>query len=178
MAINKIPISNKRIDTLEKRAALIQAVLLGLLFVVIMLPITLLAWYQFRVQIVHSVRISDAQIVGPRAVCPGEQLVIEFQFIAAGAGILDQDATMWRMTPPATVIDSESTRFILATDIDRLMTATWTVPETYIEETTGLDVTLPPGDYKRILAISSPSTAGVFTTASVDFSIKDCEASP
>lgn len=144
---------------------------------VILLVIPLIAswWVARQLPVVSAVKIDNMKTVGNTALCPGEKLIITYDFHAKGAGVLVRDWTTWSMEPPRTMIYSEWRRFILDDPIDQHLRETWTIPGNYFNYENGALESMPPGPYRRYLAISSPSRSTTIDTAFVSFSIReDC----
>lgn len=161
----------------EQRARFSRA--LSIITIVILVAFWLWANYKTSMlPVVNTVSISDARITGETSLCPGDPLAYAYHFHATGSGVLIRDRVLWRVTPPPkTLIFSVSRRFILSDAVDQQLTEAWHLPETYLDPETDLDAPLPPGDYKLIFAISSPSRSTVVSIADVDFTVKaeaDC----
>lgn len=167
--------SLSRIDHLERRSAFIQWFLVVLFLVIIGGPILLGWWIGTQVNEVGGVSIENARVVGDSAVCPGDRLMIAFDFHAQGAGLLDVDSTLWATEqPPRTLIYSTSRRFVLSESINQQITEAWYVPTSYTDFATGDVTPLPPGTYRRAMAISSPTRSTVLATATIEFEVADC----
>lgn len=160
---------------LEKRLNILQYVVITLLAVVIVVPFVWTWWLTRQLPVVSTVSIDNVQMHNPPELCPGESLVISYDFHAKGAGILIRDWTLWNITPPKTVIFSSARRFILDGPIDQHLTETWHIPRTYFNHEIEAMEPLSAGKYRRYLAISSPSRSTVVAITSVDFAIRsDC----
>jgi len=122
---------------------------------------------------IKRIDIDDVRIVGPSALCPGENLTIAFKLEADGTGKLVEDATVWVEVPPKTVIYSSSKPMLVDGLLEQEQTIAWEVPETYIDSATLEESPLPPGPYRRIFWISSETDEGVFALDRVLFSIRD-----
>jgi hypothetical protein len=165
-----------RLDDLERRSRLIQVFLLILLVIVFVAPVAAALWLRTQYPAISTISFDNLQTVGPTALCPGEALVVEYDFHAGGSGVLVRDATVWSVEPPRTIIFSTSRRFILEGPIEQHLTEAWHVPDSYIDPSTDQTAPLPPGKYKRIVAISSPSASRIVAIGSVEFSIReDCQ---
>jgi hypothetical protein len=124
---------------------------------------------------ISTISIDNLHITGRALLCPGEPLIWQYNFHAAGSGVLVRDKTLWSITPPKTKIFSSREYFILENAIDQDLTETWYVPTSYTNPETALPEPLPPGVYRRVLAISSPSRSTVIAIASVEFEVlADC----
>lgn len=156
---------------IERRINYTQTILAALLVVVIAVPFVFSWWYERNAEVVHKATLSDIAIVGESAVCPGDLLTTRHLFTVSGSGILVADATTWRITPPMTVVFSEARRFIVEDDFSRIVYRSYEIPATIIDERTNQPVPIPPGRYKRILAVSSPSRSSVFSKQSAEFTV-------
>lgn len=132
-------------------------------------------WISRQLPVVNTVSVENMKIIGVTELCPGQQLVTEYDFHAQGEGVLIRDFTLWLITPPKTMVYSMSRRFILDGPTDQHLRETWTIPDFYFNYETELNEPLPPGKYRRYMAISSPSRSTVIAIASVEFIVKeDC----
>lgn len=148
--------------------------LLAFFVVILAVPAFGSWWVSRQLPVVSTVSIDNVQVIGESALCPGEPLVFSYDFHAKGAGVLVRDLTLWRQTPPPkTLIFSTSRRFILDGPIDQHLTERWTVPRTYFDYETERNELITPGEYRRYLAISSPSRSTVVAIVYVTFSIRE-----
>jgi hypothetical protein len=162
-------------DVFTRQIKRINIMLLIVLAALVLGPAFAGWWVARQLPVVSLVEIDNMQTVGNTALCPGEKLIITYDFHAKGAGVLVRDWTTWSMEPPRTMIYSEWRRFILDGPIDQHLTETWHIPLTYLDYETEQAVPLPPGQYRRYLAVSSPSRSTVVAITSVSFSIReDC----
>lgn len=161
---------------LEKRLNVLQYVVIALLVVVIVVPFVWTWWLTSQLPIVSTVSIDNVQLLGSRALCPGDPLTYQYAFHAQGSGVLIRDRVLWRLDPPPkTMVFSVSRRFILSEPIDQELIESWHVPASYLNPETDVQEPLPPGNYRLIFAISSPSRSTVVTIAFVDFIVlSDC----
>lgn len=175
MGVEKRVVAAMTSQQLEKRLNILQWVILVLLAVVIVVPFIITSWISSQLPVVSTVEIENVKIVGMQELCPGDPLVYSYSFHARGTGVLVRDRVLWRVTPPPkTMVFSVSRRFILAEPIDQELTEAWHIPTVYINPETDQEEPIPPGDYRLLFAISSPSRSTVIAIASVDFTIKDC----
>lgn len=162
-------------ERLEARLNVLQYVVIALLVVVIVVPFVWTWWLTRQIPVVSTVSIDNVQTVSETALCPGDPLVVSYDFHAQGAGILIRDWTLWNIDPPKTVIFSTARRFILDGPIDQHLTETWHIPRNFLNHETEQLEPLPTGRYRRYLAISSPSRSTVVAIVAVDFEIRsDC----
>jgi len=163
----------------DQRAAARARLMQGLLVILMLILTMLWLWgfiWAYNQPRIRNMEIRDAHIVGADAVCPGDRLIIAYDFHAEGSGLLEVDSSLWAVDPPPrTIIYSASRRFVMAETIDQEIVEAWTVPSHYVDFATGDEVTLAPGTYRRDIAVSAPVRGSVLTTASVAFTIrKDC----
>lgn len=170
-------------ESIRKDAALRQQVrrvnvfLLLILAALIAGPLLVTWWINRQIPMVNTVSIDHVRPVGETSLCYGEPLVYAYAFHAKGSGVLVRDRSLWRLSPPPkTMIYSTSRRFILTEAIDQQLTETWYVPQMFRNPETDLQEQLPPGRYRLIFAVSSPSRSTVVSIANVDFELRgDCE---
>ena len=162
-------------DDLKRQLLVQQAILLIMAAALIIGPLFLAWWVKRQYPSIGTISISDVQTVGSTDLCPGDNLRIRFAFHATGAGLLIRDSTIWRTSPPETIVFSAQRRFILSGPIDQELLEVWPVPETFISADTGQAERLLPGAYERLISISSPSRSNVIAIASAPFVIReDC----
>ncbi len=138
------------------------------LALLIILPIAYSMW--------SDVRVSNLHIVGDSTLCPGEKLEIEYYLSVNSASILVRDWTTWSIDPPLTKLFSTAERFIVESELDQRIKRTWRVPEEFLNTETDEIEPMPPGKYRRILAVSSPSRSSSISIAAIDFEILgECE---
>lgn len=122
------------------------------------------------------IRIDNVEVIGTSALCPGDNLVYRYDYRAKanGAGVID--ATVWRISPPQTVVFSTRRYFVLIGERSESVVEYWPVPRTYIDLASGQALPIPPGDYERQFSVASDNDDEVGDTDVVPFSIrKDCE---
>lgn len=133
-------------------------------------------WLSRQIPMVNTVSIDTVRTTSEMALCHGDKLVFEYNFHARGAGVLVRDLTAYNVDPPKTMVFSSSRRFILDGPVDQHLREAWTIPHTYHNYETDEDEPLPPGNYLRYLAISSPSRSTVIAIVAVPFLIReDCK---
>lgn len=158
-----------------RQIKIVNMALLALVVVLIAVPAVGGWWVSRQLPVVSTVTVDNLRVIGASALCPGDPLTVEYDLHAKGAGILVRDWTSWLVTPPKTMIFSTSRRFILDGPIDQHLRETWHVPSLYLNYETEVYEPLPVGDYRRYLAISSPSRSTVIAIANVPYSIRgDC----
>ena len=122
----------------------------------------------------HGVRVT-----GPSALCAGDTLTYSVDLSVTQPGVYAVDVSVWRVTPPATVIFSEERRFVASEPTDYTLARAWTVPLHHIDPTTNALVDWSPGRYERRHAISTTSRASEPSIIAVPFWIRaDCAANP
>jgi hypothetical protein len=157
----------------EQRARVMQWLLMATILVFLGTWIWGIVW-TYNQPRVRNMTISDARVVGETNICPGERLIVAYQFHAEGSGLLDVDNSLWSVDPPPrTIVYSASRRFVLAETIDQEMIEAWAVPTHYVDFATGNEVPLQPGTYRRDIAISAPIRGSVLATASVEFEVRE-----
>lgn len=170
-----IEVEIKKDSDLRRQIKRINIGLLVVLAILTIGPGAISWWIARQLPVVNTVSIDNVQVIGETELCPGEALKFSYDFHAKGAGVLVRDLTTWRKTPPKTIIFSASRRFILDGPIDQHLIEAWHVPVTYHNYETDKQEPIPPGEYRRYLAISSPSRSTVVAITSIEFSIRsDC----
>lgn len=166
----------KKDDALRRQIQLTNRFVLVVLVAMIVGPIVFSAWLARQYPSINTIAISNMQTTGSTDLCPGDPLIVAYDFKADGAGVLVRDATTWNVTPPKTLIFSASRRFILDGPVAEHVVETWHVPTSYRDPETDTDTPLPPGAYRRYVAIAAVRPAGVVAIDYVDFTIlEDCE---
>lgn len=160
-------------DQLVKRVAAMQNIILMLIAVVLLMPFVMLWYFNQTTNPIRSIQIDNVQIVSGTVLCPGDRLIVAFDYAAVGTGVMVEDATWFRVTPPATIIPSEEVRYILPYDFGRTVHRTWTVPSDYVDEQTGEAEPLQPGEYLRNFTLSSDVNGSVNDTVSFAFIVPD-----
>lgn len=130
---------------------------------------------------IRGVEISNAHVVGPTVLCPGDMLVIAYDLLVPGTGKLEEDATVWVEVPkPKTVIYSATRPLLVDGLLDQQEVIAWPIPYNYINPANLKETPLPPGQYTRIFSVGNPSDDEDFDLDRVNFSIKknkDCPPS-
>ena len=156
----------------EARARFTQWILIAILAILVGTWV----WgviYAYRQPMIRQVAIENERIVGESELCPGDKLLIRFDFEADSAGKLVQDDTLWLVTPPRRLIASTTRAFLMDSAMTQELTEAWVIPQMYVDLATAEVVPLPAGTYKRLFAISSPARASVFDVGSVNFTIRE-----
>ncbi len=162
---------------IERRLNFTQRILIVLMVTVVVVPFLFTWWVSRQYPAVSTVQLNDLVILNDGPLCPGDVLRYTFDLNALGSGLLIRDRTLWQVAPmPKTVIFSDARRFILSEAIDQKLTEAWHVPLRYVNPATDELDTLPPGEYKFRLAVSSPSRSTVTDNQEASFSIRpNCE---
>jgi hypothetical protein len=162
---------------IERRLNFTQFIIIALLVVVISVPFLIYYWFAQTSDVIRDVEISNVQILGSNELCPGERLSWSFALTVTGTGNLDIDGTSYRISPPSTIVFSNTRRMVVFGDMQELVVDSWLVPVTRVNPASGEAEPFPSGSYLRLIAISSPSRSTIFTKAIVPFTVKaeaDC----
>lgn len=170
MAINGLSEVREKAVQGQNRAQIINY--LSSILLLLVLTWAALSWWNSRVT------ISDVRVVGESALCPGDLLIVAYNFHVNGAGKLVHDATLWNLDPPKTLVYSTSEPFLLEGPTDQEVIEAWPVPQRFMDRSIAQVVSLPPGEYRRMFAISSPSRSSMFAMEGVNFSVKEKELCP
>jgi len=109
-------------------------------------------------------------------VCPGDTLPYTVTFQVTEPGVYAVDVSVWRVSPPATVLFSDARRMVLTEQISYTIAREWVIPATYPDPTINLPVAWLPGRYERRHAISTVSRATKPSMVSIPFTIaKGCQ---
>lgn len=109
-------------------------------------------------------------------VCPGETVDIDYTVHIRASGVFSMDRSLWRVSPPLTLIFSTTETGVYPTAIDFISRREWAVPVTYISPIDGKAARLTPGDYEWRWAMSTTSRSTVPSILVVPFRVKeDCE---
>lgn len=136
----------------------------------------LLFWLVWQPDAVHpaAMEIRGAGVV--QALCPGEALTYALDLVVTDAGVYALDVAVWRVSPPAVVLFSETRRVVFAGEQEYSLARQWTVPPEYIDPGTGLPVRWTAGQYERRHAISDVSRDAEASIAVIPFAIREgCE---
>lgn len=161
---------------LRRQIKAINVVVLLVLAMVLIGPFVFQQWFSRQYPTIDEIAIEGMQIAGNAQLCPGDTLTVTYLLNAKGTGVLVRDATVWNVTPPKTVIFSNSRRFITDGATREQVAETWHVPDGYLNTETDLLEPLLPGAYRRYVAIAALRPSGVVTINYVDFTIReDCK---
>lgn len=163
--------NNKPVDKIEARIYFNQRILPWLMLLVLASPFVY-TWLQgLRTDIIQELKVENFAIDGPSVLCPTDRLVVRFDFKGRGQGNFDQDATLFRVTPPQTIISSSTKRYVLAGDFARVAYRSWLVPSFYEDERTGRMMPLEPGEYRLQYSLSAVSNDAVSDVDTAQFTI-------
>lgn len=138
----------------------------------------LLFWFVWQPDAVHpaAMQIRGASAGDAPALCPGEALTYALDLAVTEAGVYALDVAVWRVSPPAVVLFSETRRVVFAGEQEYSLARQWTVPGAYIEPETGMPARWMPGQYERLHAISDVSHGAEASIAVIPFAIREgCE---
>jgi hypothetical protein len=143
-------------------------------FIVLLMSV---AWWWFAVTpspvAAPLMEFSDARTVTTTPLCPGDTLPYSIVLHVSEPGVYAVDVSVWRMTPPATVIFSEARRFVISRATDYTLPREWSIPLTHPDPTTNGQVTWQPGRYERRHAISTVSRAAKPSIVVIPFTIAE-----
>jgi hypothetical protein len=162
-------------NNIEQRLARTQNTLILLFLFIVILPFFWKIVHNAQITFVKEVDIVNLKTVGDTTLCPGEKLVFTYDLKIRGAGVLVRDLTVWRTDPPKTIIYSSERRFILNSAVEQKLKEAWLVPKTFINYDTAEVEDLPPGNYVRLMSISSPTLSTVIDTDEVAFTVESKE---
>src|SRR5688500_14165470 len=92
---------------------------LVLLAYALIAPFAIGEWVKRTGLILESISLTNPQVVSPTELCPGDMMIVKFDFDAIGEGILEEDATWFRLNPPMTIVLSTPERLIVPHDFAR-----------------------------------------------------------
>lgn len=105
-------------------------------------------------------------------VCPGETVDIDYTVHIRASGVFSMDRSLWRVSPPLTLIFSTTETGVYPTAIDFISRREWAVPVTYISPIDGKAARLTPGDYEWRWAMSTTSRSTTPSILTVPFTVK------
>jgi hypothetical protein len=123
--------------------------------------------------IIGPVTVKDADL------CPGDILDYEYGFTVNEAGVYLFDTGVWRVTPPAIILFFDSRRVVVPEPRTWQIARPWQIPKTFIDPRTGVVEKWIPGEYERVLAVTSVGRDTLPSVVSIPFTIKeDCKGTP
>lgn len=163
----------KKPTPLERRLTFLMYGVLVSFVLILAFPFAYGRYLSSTGTIITELEVRNMKVIGSSNLCPGDPLLVQFDFIGKGSGLIIEDATWYKMTPPMTIIPSESVRFILPEDFSRPVRRFWRIPLTYLDEATGKATPLEAGRYRRIYTLSSPTRREAGDIDVIDFTIRD-----
>lgn len=162
----------RAVDTVYKRA---RGWLLFLVAVGFLVN-TAQFWYASAERPAHALmEFTQAQTVGETALCPGDALRYDVGLHVSGPGVFDLDVSVWRVTPPATVLFSSTRRMVFTGPTDYELERSWTIPDFYASSVDGSPEYWTAGQYERRHAISTSSRSTQPSIVTIPFVIReDC----
>lgn len=116
------------------------------------------------------------EALGDTTLCPGDVLRYRLDMRYQVAGVYEVDVSLWRVTPPLTVIASTARRVVIAEPTELQLDFAWTVPDGYISAQTGETLPLEPGLYERHHAVTTSSRSTQPAIVTVPFVVMEgCE---
>lgn len=112
-----------------------------------------LFWYisvPKNVPLPATVMVTDLHSDGPTTLCPGDTLKYEYRLDAAQPAVVDVSTTTLPIAPGVINYGSETARQPIPTATKVHFMGEWLIPET-----------IPPGEYVRVIALSSPGRYAV-----------------
>ena len=106
------------------------------------------------------------------SVCPGETVDVDYTVHIRAPGVFSLDRSLWRVSPPLTLIFSTTETGIYPATIDFMSRREWVVPETYVSPIDGKAARLEPGEYEWRWAMSTTSRSTNPSILVVPFSVK------
>lgn len=112
----------------------------------------------------------------PPTVCPGERVVFDYVVHIRGAGVFTLDRTLWRVSPPMTLVFSQSQQGVYPAPIDFAARREWMVPMTYTNPVNEQPAKLTAGAYEWRWAMSTVSRSTLPSILTLPFRVKEgCE---
>lgn len=95
--------------------------------------------------------------LSPTDICPGHVLRYQVDLRVEGEGIFDYDLSIWRISPPMTVIFSTPQRVVFSEEKEFTVIRELRLPEEYVDPGNGALTPWLPGEYELRFALSTPS---------------------
>lgn len=162
-------------DRFISKAKTTNRMLLIAIALVVLVPLLYNIYLDSKINFVKQVDIKDLTVLSGTDLCIGDTLTFAYTLHARGSGVLALDLTLWRVDPPKTVIYSKSERFIIDEPVEQRSVESWRVSSFYKNREKDMLDFIPPGNYRRIIAISSPTNYKIVDIESIDFTIKSKE---
>jgi len=106
------------------------------------------------------------------SVCPGETVDVDYTVHIRAPGVFSLDRSLWRVSPPLTLIFSTTETGIYPATINFMSRREWVVPETYVSPIDGKAARLEPGEYEWRWAMSTTSRSTNPSILVVPFEVK------
>jgi hypothetical protein len=145
----------------------------SLLIYAVLGPFIIREWVIRTGSVLEDISLSNPVVVSSQNLCPGEMMIVRFDFDSLGEGILEENTTWFKLEPPMTTILSQPEVLIVPHNFSRETYRAWEVPTTYINERTGLEEPFPPGNYLRLYSLSSPNRSTVFGVLEFPVTVKE-----
>lgn len=118
------------------------------------------------------VTVSAPLSASPPELCPGDVLEYTYRVDADQNGVVDIDTTLYRVSPPQTLIYSVTLRDILIDPEHRELQTVWQIPSEVTNPLTGQTIPLTKGAYQRRISVSTSSRNTTPTITKIDFEIR------
>lgn len=148
------PAMKQIMKPIERRGHVLNIVLAALLIIIIVWAVVA-SWRDRSQPKIDSIAISNVQIVGSSALCPGDRLTVLYRLRVDGQGTLMWDNGVYRGNQPAEF--SNTKRLYVEGPVTLDLHDVWQVPEYPDAANSSLPAWLP-GQYVRYIAISASST--------------------
>lgn len=109
----------------------------------------------------------------PPTVCPGERVNIDYTVHIRASGVFSMDRSLWRVSPPMTLIFSQTETGVYPAKIDFMSRREWLVPKTYTNPIDERPAAMPPGEYEFRWAMSTTSRSTEPSILVVPFRVKE-----
>lgn len=107
------------------------------------------------------------------SLCVGDTLQYQVGLEVYDSGVFDFDVSIWRLTPPMTVVFSNPQRVVFTQPQTFVVTREWIVPDTYINPATSAREEWLPGQYEIRFGLSTPSRSTRPSTTALPFTIQE-----
>ncbi len=104
--------------------------------------------------------------------CPGDTVNIEYTVHIREPGVFHMDRSLWRVTPPQTLVFSRTEIGVYPARIDFLSQREWLIPPSIINPVDGKPMTLAPGQYEFRWAMTTSSRSTVPSILVVPFQLR------
>lgn len=119
--------------------------------------------------------LSEAQVLGPTDLCPGDSLNFSVDVEVLEQGIYQLSMSTWKTSPPTTVVFSEGLDMVIADSREFPIAIEWVVTDMYISPYTGKPTEWEAGEYSRDVAVSAVDRNTTPSIVAIPFTIRsDC----